>query len=580
MAKQGQVLGELLISQRLITREQLNSGLEIQRQNPAPLGKILVQCGFVTRPMVVKALSAQLGVGPWFLSEDPPSAEVINMIPLEICKKHDFIPVQLRGNLLTLAMKNPLDIQGIDLARNFTKYRIETVYVDAEDIDELFGKLSSIENKFAGMDSLVNRAIQDFGSKNSKVREKSMLSDEDVRPVIEVVNQILSEAVRLGASDVHIEPGSNKLCVRYRVDGQLRKVLDFPMEMLPMVAVRLKIMADLDVVEHRVPQDGRINASVDGRDIDLRVSVQPGYHGPRIVLRILDKTISLRELGELGFGEQNHSRFKSFIRKPHGLVLVTGPTGSGKTTTLYAALKAMRNDAKNIMTCEDPVEYEIEGISQASTHDKVGLTFANLLKSCLRQDPDMILVGEIRDTETVETAVRAAMTGHLVLSTLHCNDAPNAIPRLIDLGIDPYMLSTCLVGVTAQRLVRRLCPDCRVPSNNPKVSSFVSKALGIDGAVLFEEKGCAKCSRTGFRGRVGVHEAMSISDDIANAIANQVPLVEVVRAAKATGFEPMIIDALRKVVLGETSISEVQRIIGIDDIDFDEAVFSEMEKAA
>jgi|CXWL01.1.fsa_nt_gi type IV pilus assembly protein PilB len=580
MARHRQVLGELLIAQRIITREQLEAALEIQRQNPAPLGKILVQCGYITQALVVKALSAQMGVGPWFLSEEPPTLEVIHLIPLEICKKHDFIPVQLTGNLLTLAMKNPLDIQAIDLARNWTKFRIETVFVDNDDFDNLIAKLDSTENKFEGMDGLVSQAIRDFGSKGSQVRAKSMLTEEDVRPVIGVVNQILSEAVRLGSSDVHLEPSSTKLGVRYRVDGQLRKVLDFPMEMLPMIAVRLKIMADLDVVEHRIPQDGRINASVDGRDIDLRVSVQPGYHGPRIVLRILDKAVSLRDLSELGFGESNQARFKSFIRKPHGLVLVTGPTGSGKTTTLYAALKAMRNDAKNIMTCEDPVEYEIEGISQASTHDKVGLDFANLLRSCLRQDPDMILVGEIRDKETVQTAVRAAMTGHLVLSTLHCNDAPNAIPRLIDLGIDPYMLSTCLAGVTAQRLVRRLCPDCRVPSSNPKVSQFVSEALGIDGAVLFEEKGCGRCSKTGFRGRVGVHEAMPINDEIGNAIANQVPLVEVVRAAKATGFEPMIVDALRKVVLGETSISEVQRVIGIEDVDFDEAVFESMRQAA
>lgn len=567
MARRGQVLGELLISQRLLTREQLSKALEIQRNNPAPLGSILVQCGFITPDMVVKALAAQLGVAPWFLTVDPPSPEVVQMIPAEVCRQHSILPITVKGNLLTLGMKNPMDIQAIDLARNWTKMRIEPVFVDPNELEAV---LAAVENKsgskFTGLDKLVKDAIRDFGGAKTTSHEKSMLSEADTRPVIGVVNQILSEAVRLGASDVHIEPGSSKLAVRYRVDGQLVKILDFPVEMTPMIATRLKIMAELDVVEHRIPQDGRINASVDNRDIDMRVSVQPSYHGPRIVLRILDKAASLRQLSELGFSSSNELLFKQMIKQPHGLVLVTGPTGSGKTTTLYAALQELRDESRNVMTCEDPVEYEIEGIAQSSINEKIGLTFASLLRSCLRQDPDIILVGEIRDQETAETAIRAALTGHLVLSTLHCNDAPSAIPRLIDMGIDPYLLSTCLIGVTAQRLVRRLCPDCKRQSPNTAAAKWAAEKLGLDIPIShFEHKGCPKCGHSGFRGRVGIHEVMPVVDEISNAIAHQAPLVEMYATAKSSGYRPMLLDALDRLADGETTLCEIERSVGLED---------------
>jgi type IV pilus assembly protein PilB len=387
-----------------------------------------------------------------------------------------------------------------------------------------------------------------------------------MRPVVGLVNQLISDAIRMKASDIHIEPRAGAAALRLRIDGELVRCGEIPAKLMPMVVTRIKVMAKLDIVEFRVPQDGRIRVNLDGRGIDLRVSVLPNHHGQRVVMRILDQATALKKLDQMGFHPNNLGIFRTLIQKPYGMILVTGPTGSGKTTTLYGALNELKRVGTNIMTCEDPVEYDLEGINQSQVNDKVGLTFAMQLRAILRQDPDIVLVGEIRDHETAQTAIRAAMTGHLVLSTLHCNDAPSAVPRLLDMGVDPFLLSTSLIGVMAQRLVRRLCPECRrqgVPTGQEL--TLMNHYLGEVGVPLvWRPGGCPKCANTGIVGRMAVHEVMPITTEVGKKIAACASMDELRDAAARFGYRTMQHDALDRVVNGTTSIEEAMRLIYFD----------------
>lgn len=541
---------DVLLSMKLIDRDQLAQAEKLQRESPAPIGSILVSLGFLTEDRLLSAIAAQLGVSPWRLGDQPAEAEALRKVPGAICRTYQLLPVQIKGDVLVLAMRNPVDLDAIDLATNVSGMRIEPVLVDGDRlmraIDECFGARTTIDQDDLGLAAPAGKAPK------SKAGVQTV--DADDRPIVHLVNQILSDAIRIGASDIHVEPRPNRVDVRYRVDGRLRKVGEIPPGILPMIVTRLKIMADLDIVEFRVPQDGRVTVHIDDRQVDLRVSVLPNYHGQRIVLRILDQSRSLKKLEEIGFNPRNLQDFRALVRKPHGLFLVTGPTGSGKTTTLYAALEELREIATNIMTCEDPVEYDIDGINQSQVNEKVGLTFATQLRATLRQDPDVILVGEIRDGETAKTAMQAAMTGHLVLSTLHCNDAASAIPRLLDMGVDPFLLSTSLIGVMSQRLVRRLCGHCRQPRAATLEERQLLASYGFPATVLWRPEGCEACSRTGYRARNPVHEIMPITRDLARRIKESEPL------------EPprdwtIQHDALRLVCEGETSLEEARRIV-------------------
>jgi type IV pilus assembly protein PilB len=510
-------------------------------------------------------LAAQSGVAPWNLSEYAPEPSAVQLLPKDVCEKYQVLPVKLSGDLLKLAMRNPLDFEVIDLARNLTKKRIEPVLADAERLFRAIENSAAYESGSKSMNALVREAVKENGRKSSK-REKAVLTEADTRPVVSVVNQILSDAIRLGASDAHIEPRGNRVEIRYRVDGQMRKARDLPLDILPMLTARLKIMSELDIVETRIPQDGRATVEIDGRDVDVRLSFLPNYHGQRTVMRILDRSASLLDIGGLGHSEANLALFRGMIEKPYGMLLVTGPTGSGKTTTLYAALKEIQKTSNNIMTAEDPVEYEIDGISQSQVNEKVGLTFPVLLRSILRQDPDAILVGEIRDRETAQTAIRAALTGHLVLSTLHCNDAPSAIPRLVDMGADPYLLSTSIIGVVAQRLVRMLCPHCRQQNDDPNDAKVIAAALGSGHSrSSWKAKGCAQCANTGYKGRIAVHEVLPVQGPVAGAFAVQTTLDEVRALASAYGYEPLQVDALNKVLQGKTTLDEVRLQVSLKD---------------
>ncbi len=561
-------LGELLLDHKMITLEQLDHALDLQQKHFQPIGQILVQQGYISQERLLQVCAIQKGVTAWQLQHNPPNPEAVALLPRSVCVKHVVLPVRVSGNCLVLAMRDPGDIDAIDLVRNLTKMRVEPVLVDEERLlIALEATDSRVTQSADKLKSLVTEAMVEFKTDGGDGSESDSITEAEMRPVVGLVNQIIVEAIRMRASDVHVEPRKDRVEIRYRIDGQLQQVHEIPVKLKAALIARIKIMAQIDIVEYRIPQDGRIGVSLDGRTVDLRVSVLPNYHGQRIVLRVLDKGATVRRLTDLGFTDHNKHLFENMIKKPYGLVLVTGPTGSGKTTTLYAAVNQLKEVTNNIMTCEDPVEYDLDGINQSSVNEKVGLTFAAQLRAILRQDPDVVLVGEIRDKETAETAIRAALTGHLVLSTLHCNDAASAIPRLSDMGIEPFLLSTALIGVTAQRLVRTLCPSCRqqyAPSSEDR--EVFARHFDDDIPLLYRPKGCPQCQSTGYRGRAGVHEVFPTPPEVQKAIASQEHLEVVRNISSRFGYVPMQTEACRRVISGQTSLNEVKRQIFFESV--------------
>lgn len=568
-------LGEILMAHRIITKEQLDEALVEQTANPKPLGRILVNKGFITDKLLLQALASQKGISAWHLDQDPPQSAALSKVSQDVCREYCILPVRIQGDLLMLAMKNPDDIETIELVRNITKLRIEPVLAEEgrliRQIESAFFVNDADLTSNKSVNTYVKQALETYGGEGISFSnfEKADLASIDTRPVVGLVNQIVLEALAQKASDIHIEPMSEKIDVRYRIDGELVPAMSIPSALGPMLSTRIKIMAGVDIVETRVPQDGRISADFANREIDFRVSVLPSYHGPRIVMRILDQGVGLRNMCELGFSQSNLQLFRQLIERPYGLFLVTGPTGSGKTTTLYTALNDLKTGHNNIMTCEDPVEYLIDGINQSQVNDKVGLTFAMQLRAILRQDPDIVLVGEIRDQETAETAIRASMTGHLVLSTLHTNDAPSSIPRLLDMGIDPFLLSTSLVGVMSQRLLRVLCPKCKVEvAPSGEEVEILHTAFGSSNTEkVFRPIGCDSCFGTGYKGRMAIHELMPVTAEVSRMIADHVP-VEVIRETAAFyGYRTIQEDALRRIREGLTSVQEAKRLIAFDTIE-------------
>lgn len=542
-------LGELLLSLKLLKREQLDQALSMQRETAAPLGSILVSLGYVREDQLLNALAAQDGVAPWRIDELPPSQDALGKVPPHVCRQLQVIPVRLQGDLLVLAMRNPLDLDAIDMVRNLTGQRIEPVLAEEGRLGRAIDRFCHEGTSSGTVDSFVSEALVQFNASATTETAQALLTEKDTRPVVGLVNQVLTDAIRMGASDVHIEPRHDRVDIRYRVDGELIKIRDIPLSLHPMFVTRLKIMADMDIVEFRLPLDGRVTAQIDGRSVDLRVSTLPNQHGQRVVLRILDKSRSLKTLDELGFDAECLSSLRSILRRPYGVMLVTGPTGCGKTTTLYAALQELRKVSRNIMTCEDPIEYEIDGVNQSQVNDKVGLNFVTQLRATLRQDPDIILVGEIRDAETAETAIRAALTGHLVLSTLHCNDAPSAVPRLLDMGVDSFLLSSSLIGIMSQRLIRTACPECKGTASS--------------------KRPCRTCGESGFRGRTAVAEIMPVQGPVANAIGNRSSLDEIVRAASRLGYKPMQAAAESLIAGGKTTREEAERQVFFSEPEYD-----------
>jgi type IV pilus assembly protein PilB len=551
-------IGDLLLSKGLASEAEIQAALAIQKKTRERLGAVLVNSGVVSEFDLLTALSELLDTPIWDLVSEPPTDEVLALVPSEICAKYCLLPVKLNCDSLLVAMLDVDDLDAIDALAHVTKKHIKPVLVSE-------AQLSRSLLEFVGEPDLVGGFVDkalEIVADSHKSFDDVVVSVEDTAPVINLVNQIMAEAIGLNASDVHMEPRESRVDVRFRMDGLLHVVKSFPTKLLPMVVARIKIMAELDIVENRLPQDGRFTAKFNGKNIDVRVSVLPNSHGQRIVLRILDGSVSSRQLEDLGFSTENGNRFRDLINTPYGMVLVTGPTGSGKTTTLYASINQLRDSTKNIMTCEDPIEYNIDGINQSQIHEKIGLSFAAQLRAMLRQDPDVVLVGEIRDTETLETAIRASMTGHLVLSTLHCNDAIGALPRMFDMGAEPYLLSTSLLGVTAQRLIRRLCPGCREEIEpSEEVLAIFQQFGGNLEPRSFRRVGCSLCNQIGIKGRIGIHEVITMTPELSSAIASRAPVEELNRIVAKLGYTSLREDALRQVSSGETSIEEAKRLL-------------------
>ncbi|WP_427339164.1 type II secretion system ATPase GspE [Caloranaerobacter sp. DY30410] len=505
-------LGELLISAGKITEEQLKNALEEQKKTGKKLGELLVEKGYIKEGEIIEVLEYQLGIPHMDLDKYFIDPEVPKIIPEKLARRHTLIPIKKDGNKLIVAMADPLNIFAIDDIKIATGLDVEPVISTRKDI------LNSIEQYYGK--EIAEKAVEDF-KKQYNVDDINEIDEEIITqinnaPVVRLINSIIKQAVNSRASDIHIEPFENRLRIRFRIDGQLQEIMSPSISTHSAIVTRIKIMGKMNIAEKRIPQDGRLEMNIDGREIDLRISTMPTVYGEKVVIRLLDRGNFLFNKEQLGFIDENLLRFDKIVKNPNGIILVTGPTGSGKTTTLYALLRELNSMDKNIITLEDPVEYKLDGINQVQINNKAGLTFATGLRSILRQDPDIIMVGEIRDEETARLAVRAAITGHLVISTMHTNDAPSTVARLIDMGIEPYLISSSLVGVISQRLVRKICDNCKISYTPDQIEI---KSLNIDeNTRLFKGKGCSQCYNTGYKGRTAIHEIMIIDKEIRRLI--------------------------------------------------------------
>jgi len=546
---------DLLVKKGIITEEQMNAAKQEVSRTGMPLERALEKLGYISEVDIAQALAESIGVPFMDLTDYLVDPEVIKLVPEATAKKCMAVPLFKIGDSLTVAMSDPSDIEAIDELRNKSKAgNIDPVLSTADMIhkviDQYYGAQGSIKDLAEGLTK------EKLESKTKGSKDMSGIVED--APVIKLVNLLIMQAVKDRASDIHIEPEEEMVRVRYRVDGILHEVQQIPKHLQSVLASRIKVMAKMDISETRNAQDGRIQMKMESKNLDLRVSSFPTVHGENIVIRILDKSSVLLGLEDLGLGENELKEFSKVIRRPNGIILVTGPTGSGKTTTLYAALSTINSKETNIITIEDPVEYEIPLIRQTQINPKAGLTFANGLRSILRQDPDIIMVGEIRDKETAEIAIQASLTGHLVFSTLHTNDAASALTRLIDMGIEPFLISSSIIGILAQRLVRLICPSCKekyVPSEE------VIKDLNLKEKFdFYRGKGCNKCKGSGLIGRIGIFEFLPMNEEIKNMVTAKASASEIKNKAVKSGMRLLYDDGIEKVKKGVTTIEEVLRV--------------------
>jgi len=556
-------LGDILVQQGWLTPEQLIMLLRGQKKTHKPLGRILTEEGIITEEELKYILGEQLGIPHTWLRKGLVDPRIVNILPKEKALRFQVVPMFRVNNVLTLATADPNAIFVFDEISKITDLKVQPVICRSSDIieaiHECYREEVDIDEVMSGINELDLEIVE--VPTDREIGELAEMAEGS--PIINLTNKILLRAIRDGASDIHIAPQKLLCRVRVRIDGLLYEFMSLKMEMHPPVVSRLKIMANLDIAERRIPQDGRIQVNVDGRTIDLRFSSMPSIHGEKLVLRVLDKDRAILDINKLGFDAEILNQFKSVLRKPYGLILVCGPTGCGKTTTLYAAITTLNSSEKNIITIEDPVEYQLDNITQSQVKDLIGLTFARFLKHALRQDPDIILVGEIRDRETAEIAIQASLTGHLVLSTLHTNDSPSAITRLLEMGIEPYLLSSSLLACQAQRLVRTICPECKTGYYPPQ---GVLKELGIadEKIMLYKGKGCSACYDSGFKGRVGIYEFLEIDEGLQSLIIDN-PTIDILQKYLRTKEHRRLKDlGYEKVRQGVTAIEEVQRVTSAD----------------
>ncbi len=573
-------IGELLLKEKRITPEQLQEVLSYQKTNGGKLGLNLVKLGFVKDEDITALLSKQYGVPSINLTQFEIDPAVIKLIPAETAQKYQIIPLSRAGATLTIAMTDPTNVFAMDDIKFMTGYNVEPVVASEGAVSDALDKYypTQVKKVDSGPSALemATKALEDMpmvdeGTDVEVLAELEEISAEALQrqgedaPVIKLVNVILMSAIQKGASDIHIEPYEKELRVRYRIDGILYNIMAPPMKFRDAISSRIKIMSKLDIAEKRLPQDGRIKIRFAdngaAKDIDFRVSCLPTLFGEKIVMRLLDKDKLMLDMTKLGFESESLKRFEVAIEKPWGMVLVTGPTGSGKTNTLYSSIARINKPDTNIMTAEDPVEFNLPGINQVQVRENIGLNFAAALRAFLRQDPNIILVGEIRDFETAEIAVKAALTGHLVLSTLHTNDAPSTVNRLMNMGIEPFLVASSVNLICAQRLVRRICTKCKEPQPTP-VPALMQAGYTADEAETvtpMKGKGCDKCNNTGYKGRVGLYEVMEVTDDVRELVLIGASALELRRKAVEDGMITLRRSGLRKVMEGVTTVEEVAR---------------------
>lgn len=561
---------KILIDKKLLTENDIKKALELQKDKGGKLSDILVGMGLVSRQNLTVALSEELGFPPIDLSRYKISPDVLKIIPKKIVKQYGIIPVSKMGSVLTVAMADPMNVLAIDDIKSITGFDIGPVITNDKDISDAISEYYEGPTREA-----IEQIVEDIKPEGeisvlgepaeSKVTQAELLRLTQEAPVIKITNLLLAEAVKMKASDILIEPLEDGLRVRYRIDGVLQEGRRPPKRLHSALISRLKVMSDLNIAERRLPQDGRFKVKIQNREIDFRVSILPSNIGEKAALRILDKSQAMLDLDTLGFEDKPLKDIKTTAEKPHGMILICGPTGCGKTTTLYSILEYIDSPEKNIITVEDPVEYQLPGINQVMVRHDIGLVFANTLRSILRQDPDIIMIGEIRDFETIDIAIKAALTGHLVLSTLHTTTASGSIVRLINMGVEPFLITSSILLVGAQRLVRKICPDCKEPYELDRV---LTEKLKLKGKIkAFRGAGCKACQGTGYKGRVGLIETLPLTGPIRNLILESAQEHTIMEAARKEGMKTLRENGLEKVLAGITTLEEILRVtVGDQDV--------------
>ncbi len=564
MAKQTRDWTDILAKRGVVGPDQIN---EAKRMGNTPVEEALVKLGYATPDEIMKAKAEQFGMDFVALGEIEIPASVIELVPESIARENTVMPLAQDGGAIKVIMHNPLDFETIDKLRFVLNREVEVALAPKEAIVEAInryygGTSSETESVDSVLQEFTDTAIDFADDGGALSRSGGVGLEEGDAPVIRLVHLIIQEAVNMRASDIHIEPFSDRVRIRYRIDGVCRERDSAPRRLLGSIVSRIKIMGSIDIAEKRRPQDGRIKININGRDIDLRVSILPTNHGQSVVMRILDRENIKVGLRDLGFGEEDWKRFSQLIKRPNGILLVTGPTGSGKTTTLYAALNELNRPDVKIITAEDPVEYYLPGINQCEVKAKIGMTFARIIRAMLRQNPNILLVGEIRDEETANTAIQASLTGHLVFSTLHTNDAPSAVTRLVDIGVQPFLVASSIIGIMAQRLVRKVCPKCR---QRTEPSAQLLTSLGLKPEIakkanFMKGKGCTYCNKTGYRGRMGIYELIVMSNSIRELTFKGETTQAIRKVARKQGMRTLFEDGMIKALKGLTTIDEVLRI--------------------
>jgi len=551
-------LGDALVDQGIITQEQLMEALKVQKIKKMRLGQVILELGFANEEQILNVLSKQLGVPKISLEEYEINKNVLELVPAKIAQKHILIPLFIDGKRLTIAMVDPLDVFVIDQLQYMTGMTIDIVISSQDEI-------KSAIHKYYGTVRDVDDVVDEFQNTSAEEKERNDSAEtykvvEDDNPIVRFVDLIIKEAVKERASDIHVEPDDNLLRIRYRIDGVLHLVKNVPNKVKNAILSRIKIISGMDIAEKRLPQDGRMNLKFENKEIDVRVSSLPTAWGEKIVMRLLDKSSVMIGIDKLGFLEEQLKQYQRALKEPNGIILLTGPTGSGKTSTLYAGINFIKSPTTNITTVENPIEYKLQLVNQVQTHSEIGMTFANALRSILRQDPDVIMVGEIRDVETAEIAIESALTGHLVMSTLHTNDAPQAIVRLNEMGIQPYLLTPTLLQIIAQRLVRTICPKCREEFiADPELVYELGLSKDREWK-FFRGAGCVFCNNSGYRGRMGIQEVLTIDDDIRKMIINKDSATEIKKVAISKGMLSLRMSAIKKALMGITTPEEVLRV--------------------